>query len=84
MSRMIVDTKLENQEDSEDNLADNDDINNYKGIFNEEEEPEQRYYENGAHFSFKELCIKLESIYDHIDSERKGAKMYENDGNIGN
>ena len=35
---------------------------NYKGIFYNEEEPEERYYEHGAHFQYKDLFRRLEKI----------------------
>lgn len=35
---------------------------NYKGIFYNEEEPEERYFEYGAHFRYADLCRRLERI----------------------
>lgn len=35
---------------------------NYKGIFYYEDEPEERYFEFGAHFKYKELYKKLERL----------------------
>jgi hypothetical protein len=84
MSKMLLSAQIDNQEDSEDNIAENDEVNNYKGLFHDEDEPEQRYYECGAHFSFKDLCRKLESFYELLGEDRKGTSMYEPDPNTGN
>ena len=41
----------------------NDNLNDYKGIFyNENEEEEQKYYEGGAHFKYKDLYHLLEEL----------------------
>ena len=32
---------------------------NYKGILYNEEEPEERYYEHGAHFQYNDLYRRL-------------------------
>ena len=55
----------------------NDNLNEYKGIFyNENEEDEQKYYEGGAHFKYyelydilEELVLKQENDYNTIPNE---------------
>jgi hypothetical protein len=52
------------------------DLDHYKGIyFNDKEE--QEYYEGGAHFSHKELCMLLEKLYFNIPTERRGKQIYQ-------
>ena len=48
----------------------------YKGIYYQEE-PEQRYYEGGAHFSHYVLCQKLEEIILTLSPERRGNSIYD-------
>lgn len=67
MSQLLVDQNIEKHEDSEDDdVIERDNIfklNNYKGIFNNEEsDGEQRYFEHGAHFPYKWLCMRLEEL----------------------
>ena len=55
----------------------NDNLNEYKGIFyNENEEDEQKYYEGGAHFKYyelydilEELVLKQENDYNTIPND---------------
>jgi len=44
---------------------------NYKGIFYNEEEPEERYYEHGAHFQFNDLCRRLEKVKKAFTGSRR-------------
>jgi hypothetical protein len=64
MPQLIVGNNLEKLEDSEEeDLIENHNLNNYKGILgNDESEEEQRYFEYGAHFSYKWLCERLEEL----------------------
>ena len=49
---------------------------NYKGVYFEEE-PEQKYFEGGAHFSHFHLCHKLEEIILTLSPERRGNSIYD-------
>lgn len=53
---------------------------NYKGIFYYEDEPEERYFEFGAHFKYKELYKKLERLLPSND-ERHLNSLNDNDKN---
>ena len=67
MSQLILDQNLERKEDSEEEDPSDQEninkINNYKGIFgNEESEEEQRYFEYGSHFPYNWMCERLEEL----------------------
>ena len=49
---------------------------NFKGIHDEDKEV-QKYFDCGAHFSYKEICKVLESIVMNYSVERRGISMYE-------
>lgn len=49
--------------------------NNYKGIFYNEDEPEERYFEHGAHFKFKDLCRRLEMLKQSFTGSRREEHM---------
>ena len=53
-----------------------DEINNYKGIYYQED-TEQKFFEADAHFSYVDLCRRLEKIVLKISPERRGKTMYE-------
>ena len=48
-------------------------LDNFKGIYNEDEEIEQKFFEHGSHFKYKELCCKLEEILTKINSEGRAS-----------
>lgn len=54
----------------------NQNVMNYKGIYYEEE-PEQKFFEGGAHFSHLNLCQKLEEIILTLSPERRGNSIYD-------
>ena len=54
----------------------NQDVLNYKGIYLEEQ-PEQKYFEGGSHFSYLNLCHKLEEIIKTLSQERRGNSLYD-------
>lgn len=62
--------------DEEKNPNTNNNVLNYKGIYYEEE-PEQKYFEGGAHFSFYNLCQRLEEILLTISPERRGNSIFD-------
>lgn len=64
MAQLVLQEHLKLVEDSDDEMmADPEEVNNYKGMYqNEEEEPEQRYFEFGAHFPYQLLYQKLKEI----------------------
>jgi hypothetical protein len=49
---------------------------NYKGIYYNEDDG-QKYYENGAHFPYRELCYRLERIVITLNPERRGKTIYD-------
>ena len=62
------------------NRKEGEEIENYKGIyFNNDEKEEQRYFEGGAHFQYKDLCKRLERQYNNLPPHRRGTLMYNND-----
>jgi hypothetical protein len=71
MTQLLLDQKLEKMDDSDNDDMDEDKLNNYRGCFANEDEPEERYFENGAHFPYKTLCKKLEVIYKTLSPSRK-------------
>jgi hypothetical protein len=49
--------------DSDEEVVNADELNNYKGLYGEEnQEEEERYFEGGAHFPYRWLCDRLEGI----------------------
>ena len=68
----MLNTKDENE--STFNMNPND--INFKGIYFEEE-PEQRYFEGGAHFAHMNLCHKLENIIITLSPDRRGNSIYD-------
>jgi hypothetical protein len=69
MSKLVVD-EVQVGNDSEADLLDGDGLNNYKGYFHNEQEPEERYYEYGAHFPYKVLQTKLEELRKVVSPSR--------------
>ena len=49
------------------------DVNNYKGVYFGNDSKEQKFYEGGAHFKYKELYKVLENIALNKSKERKGT-----------
>ena len=68
-------SNLANNQESEDEIADNKNINDYKGVFYKED-TEQLYYEGGSHFSFKDICKRLEKLFWMLSLERRGPSLY--------
>jgi len=64
-----------NQDDDEEDALKNH-HDNFKGIYFEDN-AEQQYYEGGAHFSYKDLCYKLENVVSQLSPDRKGKSIYE-------
>ena len=63
-----------NESDAEEIDFDNKDLFNYKGYFveNDIEDIEPKFFEYGAHFSYKELCKRLEILkLNKIEEEKK-------------
>lgn len=44
---------------------------NYRGIFYNQEEPEERYFEHGAHFQYNDLCRRLEKVKKAFTGSRR-------------
>jgi hypothetical protein len=55
---LIEDVHINNDSD----IISGENLNEYKGYFHNEEEPEERYYEWGAHFPYQLLFEKLDSL----------------------
>lgn len=60
MAQLLLEDNIPKTDDSDEEVI--EDLTNYKGVFHDEEEPEQRYYEYGAHFPYDLLCYKLDEI----------------------
>ena len=69
MAEYFFDEESSNNED--DNTEGNNDIYNYKGYFAENEDEEKKFYEFGAHFSYKLLYKKLEILAQQREKEQK-------------
>ena len=69
--RFLVNDKLQDQQDSEDAMVEDQKAGDYKGVFYDDD-TEQRYYEHGAHFQFKDLCLRLENVIRSFSLSRKG------------
>jgi len=71
-----IKTKIDEDLEAQNNLT------NFKGMyFNDTHE--QKYYEGGAHFRYRDLCSRLEKIVSILTPERKGRSMYEDCQNEG-
>ena len=67
--------EFDNQ-DNEDNIINQNDHNNYKGIYFETK-TEQQYYEAGAHFTYNDLCSRLEKIkIENSPQDRKAKETF--------
>ena len=77
-AKLVINNNLANNQDEEDEIADKQDVLNYKGIFFKEE-TEQRYFEGGAHFQYKDLCRRLEKLFYTFSTDRRGETLYFND-----
>ena len=75
MAKLVLSNNIEANQDSEDAIADDNQVDNYKGVFFGED-TEQKYYEAGAHFSFKELCKILEVVIKNLSPSRRAKSMY--------
>lgn len=74
-----INANLENKQEElseEEEEYDIDQINNYKGIYYEED-TEQKFFEHDAHFQFDNLCRRLELIARTISPDRRGKSLYE-------
>jgi hypothetical protein len=80
MAKLVLSNNIEANQDSEDAMADDDQVDNYKGVFFGED-TEQKYYESGAHFPFKGLCRILESIVRTLSPSRRAKSVYGDDAN---
>lgn len=74
-AKFVMNEELKKNQDSEDAIADDDNALNYKGVFYNDD-AEQKYYEAGAHFPFKELCRRLEKVLRTLSPSRKGKSLY--------
>jgi hypothetical protein len=75
MAQLLLNDDLKILENSDDDMfADADNINNYKGMYqnDDEEETDEKYYEFGAHFPHQLICEKLEEMIRCLSPERQG------------
>ena len=54
----------------------NKELENYKGD-NYKDNDYKKYYDCGAHFSYKYICKILENVVMSLSAERRGISMYE-------
>jgi hypothetical protein len=71
MTHLVLDNKITKLDDSENDHMDEDVLNNYRGYFANEDEPEERYFEHGAHFPYKLLVNKLNYLYKSLSPSRR-------------
>lgn len=74
-----INANLENKQEElseEEEEYDIDQINNYKGIYYEED-TEQKFFEHDAHFQYDNLCKRLELIAKTVSPNRRGKSLYE-------
>ncbi len=64
MAQLLLNDDIKVIEDSFDDIAgEDDDLLNYKGAYqNEDDDSEPKYFEGGAHFPYTLLCQRLDSI----------------------
>ncbi len=77
--KLVMKSKSKEEEDTEEYILQNQMAGEYKGIFYGDNS-EQRYYENGAHFQYKDLYRRLEKLLTILTPNRRG----ENSDNLGN
>ena len=77
-TKLVVSNNLANNQEVEDEIAEKQDVLNYKGVFYNEE-TENKYYEGGAHFTFKDLCRRLEKLFWVLSTDRRGESLYQTD-----
>ena len=59
--KLFMKNKSKGDEDTDEDIIHNQLGGEYKGVFYGDN-TEQKYYENGAHFQYKDLCKKLEKL----------------------
>ena len=52
-------------------------IENFKGIYYNDNQNDQKLYEFGSHFNYLDLCTKLKNLIEKISPERRGAQLNE-------
>lgn len=50
-------------------------MNEYKGIYYNDDAQEQKFYEGGAHFKYSDLCKRLESLIIKIPNRLQSAQI---------
>jgi hypothetical protein len=78
MRQLVVNDELNIRKDSENGEMNEDELNNYRGHFHAEEEPEERYYEHGAHFPYKYLFKKMEDFLKNEPGRRETVEIRRN------
>jgi hypothetical protein len=80
MAQLLLDDNVKMQDlDDEDMLANPDEVNNYKGMYqNDDDESEQKYFEFGAHFAYDVLYRRLEDLRKILPQNRKESPLKEN------
>ena len=71
--KLVLHNKLNDEQDSEDAMM-QDNNAEYKGVFYNDN-TEQKYYEHGAHFQFKDLCKRLDIILKQLSPSRRGTQQ---------
>lgn len=69
--KLVLNNKVKDEQDSEDAMVKDQNAGEYKGVFYGDNN-EQRYYEHGAHFQFKDLCKRLEALLRTMSPSRRG------------
>jgi hypothetical protein len=76
MAMLKLADKLIKTDDPEDAFCDHNNAKEYKGIFYGED-TEKRYYESGAHFSYRDLYRRLLDLTKRLSPGRVGVEMSE-------
>lgn len=48
-------------------------MNEYKGIYYNDDANEQQFYEGGAHFKYSDLCKRLEALVEKMGIRQQSA-----------
>jgi hypothetical protein len=78
MAKLVLSKYIEANQDAEDAMAADNEVDNYKGVFFNDD-TEQKYYEAGAHFSFKGLCKLLDAVIKTLSPSRRAKSIYLNE-----
>lgn len=64
MANLVLDKNVDCDTETDSKITDlnHEELENYKGIFYNNDEDKEILHEFGAHFSYKEMCMRLEKL----------------------